>query len=134
MGNWIPGDPTLVAQMLRISSGYSPPSPEGFVSPMTWGVKGNVTERFAAARVSPDRVTCTESTFTFHHLGSPSDFVRAFRSYYGPTMNAFEGAEANGRDGYLQRQLEELFAEQDVSTEPERTTIAATFLRVVVEV
>lgn len=134
MGNWIPGDPTLVAQILRISSAYSPPPPEGFVSPMTWGVKGNVTERFAAAGVSPDRVTCTESTFTFHHLGSPSDFVRAFRNYYGPTMNAFEAAEANGRDGDLQRELDELFAEQDVSTEPDRTTIAATFLRVVVEV
>src|SRR5262249_21550323 len=31
MGNWIPGDPTLVAQILRISSAYSPPPPEGFV-------------------------------------------------------------------------------------------------------
>ena len=33
MGNWIPGDPTLVAQILKISSAYSPPPPEGFVSP-----------------------------------------------------------------------------------------------------
>src|SRR6266571_2993813 len=37
MGNWIPNDPTLVAQILKISSAYSPPPPEGFVSPMTWG-------------------------------------------------------------------------------------------------
>src|SRR3954469_14031992 len=37
MGNWIPGDPTLVAQILKISSAYSPPPPEGFISPMTWG-------------------------------------------------------------------------------------------------
>jgi ubiquinone/menaquinone biosynthesis C-methylase UbiE len=37
MGNWIPNDPTLVAQILQISSAYSPPPPEGFVSPMTWG-------------------------------------------------------------------------------------------------
>jgi ubiquinone/menaquinone biosynthesis C-methylase UbiE len=35
MGNWIPGDPTLVAQILKISSAYSPPPPPGFVSPMT---------------------------------------------------------------------------------------------------
>lgn len=35
MGNWIPGDPTLVAQILRIGSSYSPPPPEGFISPMT---------------------------------------------------------------------------------------------------
>jgi ubiquinone/menaquinone biosynthesis C-methylase UbiE len=40
MGNWIPGDPTLVAQVMRISSGYSPPPPPGFVSPMVWGSGG----------------------------------------------------------------------------------------------
>ena len=39
MGNWIPGDPTLVAQILKISSAYSPPPPDGFVSPMAWGVE-----------------------------------------------------------------------------------------------
>ena len=37
MGNWIPNDPTLVAQILKISAAYSPPPPEGFISPMTWG-------------------------------------------------------------------------------------------------
>ena len=46
-GNWIPNDPTLVAQILKISSAYSPPPPEGFISPMTWGVESNVIERFA---------------------------------------------------------------------------------------
>lgn len=34
MGNWIPGDPTLVAQILKISASYTPPPPEGFISPM----------------------------------------------------------------------------------------------------
>ena len=29
MGNWIPNDPTLVAQILKISSAYSPPPPRG---------------------------------------------------------------------------------------------------------
>src|SRR6476619_7916772 len=57
MGNWIPGDPTLVAQILKISSAYSPPPPEGFVSPMTWGVEAEVTDRFGQAGVSPDRIT-----------------------------------------------------------------------------
>src|SRR5215212_7156781 len=51
MGNWIPGDPTLVAQLLRISSSYAPPPPEGFVSPMTWGIVDDVVERFVAAGV-----------------------------------------------------------------------------------
>src|SRR6516225_10763813 len=51
MGNWIPGDPTLVAQVLKISSAYTPPPPEGFISPMTWGVESNVIERFGAAGI-----------------------------------------------------------------------------------
>src|SRR5437868_8266616 len=46
MGNWIPNDPTLVAQILKVNAAYSPPPPEGFVSPMTWGLEANVTERF----------------------------------------------------------------------------------------
>src|SRR5262245_57684621 len=49
MGNWIPNDPTLVAQILKISSAYTPPPPEGFVSPMTWGVESHVIERFTRA-------------------------------------------------------------------------------------
>ena len=50
MGNWIPNDPTLVAQILKISSAYSPPPPEGFISPMTWGIEKDVIERFGGAR------------------------------------------------------------------------------------
>jgi ubiquinone/menaquinone biosynthesis C-methylase UbiE len=133
MGNWIPGDPTLVAQILRISSAYSPPPPAGFVSPMTWGIKDTVSERLAAAGVDPDRVTCTEETFTFRHDGSPADFVHAFRTYYGPTMNAFAAAESAGRAVDLQRELEELFEEQNTSSTPGSTVIPATYLRVVAD-
>ena len=134
MANWIPGDPTMVAQLLRISSAYAAPPPAGFVSPMTWGVKDNVAERFARAGVSPERISCTESTFTFHHVGSPSDYVREFRTYYGPTMTAFEAAGAVGRADDLQHDLEALFEEQNVSATPGTTTIPATFLHVVVDV
>ena len=133
MGNWIPGDPTLVAQILRISSTYSPPPPAGFVSPMTWGVKDTVTERFAAAGVDPERVTCTEETFTFRHDGSPADFVNVFRSYYGPSMTAFDAAGSAGRAADLLRGLEDLFAEQNTSSTPGSTVIPATYLRVVAE-
>src|SRR5881409_2253445 len=67
MGNWIPGDPTLVAQILKISSAYSPPPPEGFVSPMTWGVEENVIERFAQAGVPADRIDFARQTYTFEY-------------------------------------------------------------------
>ena len=56
MGNWIPNDPTLVAQILKVSSSYAPPPPEGFISPMTWGIEDKVIERFAAAGVPKDKI------------------------------------------------------------------------------
>src|SRR5437763_1388177 len=88
MGNWIPNDPTLVAQILKISSSYTPPPPEGFVSPMTWGVDHNVRERFGAAGIPADRISFERDTFTFSFPGTPSAFVSEFRQFYGPTMNA----------------------------------------------
>src|SRR5881398_531163 len=66
MGNWIPNDPTLVAQILKISSAYSPPPPEGFVSPMTWGVESNVIERFGAAGIPKENISFARDTYTFN--------------------------------------------------------------------
>jgi ubiquinone/menaquinone biosynthesis C-methylase UbiE len=132
MGNWIPNDPTLVAQILKISSAYSPPPPEGFVSPMTWGIESNVLERFAAAGVPKQNVSFQKDTYTFNFAGSPAEFVDAFRKYYGPTMNAFDAAEKNGRAGELQKELETLFNTHNKSSNKDTTSIAATFLRVTV--
>lgn len=132
MGNWIPNDPTLVAQVLKISSAYSPPPPEGFVSPMTWGIETNVMERFAAAGVPKENIAFLKDTYTFDFPGPPSEFVAAFRKYYGPTMNAFEAAEKGGRAGDLQKELEALFNSQNKSPSKDSTSISATFLRVTV--
>src|SRR5213596_1306022 len=132
MGNWIPNDPTLVAQILKISSNYTPPPPEGFVSPMTWGVENNVIERFAAAGVPADKISFARDTFTFNFPGTPSALVEEFRKYYGPTMNAFEAAEKKGQAAELQRELEELFNSQNKNQAA--TSIPATFLRVTVAV
>src|SRR3977135_1279204 len=113
MGNWIPNDPTLVAQILKISAAYSPPPPEGFISPMTWGIEANVIERFVGAGVAKEKVTFARDTYHFNFEGTPSDFLANFRKYYGPTMNAFEAAENNGRAADLQKELEELFNSQN---------------------
>ncbi|HYK23429.1 MAG TPA: class I SAM-dependent methyltransferase [Candidatus Acidoferrum sp.] len=132
MGNWIPNDPTLVAQILKISSNYTPPPPEGFVSPMTWGIESNVIERFGAATVPADKISFERHTFVFNYNGPPSAFVDEFRNYYGPTMNAFEAAEKNGKAAELQKELENLFTAQNISSEAGQTSILATFLRVTV--
>ena len=132
MGNWIPDDPTLVAQILKISSNYTPPPPEGFVSPMMWGMESNVIDRFAAAGVPTESISFARDTFTFNFPGTPSALVDEFRKYYGPTMNAFEAAEKQGRAAELQKELEHLFNSQNKSEDA--TSIPATFLHVTVAV
>ncbi len=132
MGNWIPNDPTVVAQILKICSAYTPPPPDGFVSPMTWGIESHVIERFTAAGVPAEKVSFARDTFTFNYPGPSAAYVDEFRKYYGPTMNAFEAAEKNGRAADLQNELEELFNRQNESPRKDATSIPATFLRVTV--
>lgn len=132
MGNWIPNDPTLVAQILKICSAYTPPPPEGFVSPMTWGIESNAIERFTSAGVLVDKISFACDTFTFIYPHPPAVLLDEFRKYYGPTMNAFEAAEKNDRAADLQKELEDLFDSQNTSSIEGNTSIPATFLRVTV--
>jgi ubiquinone/menaquinone biosynthesis C-methylase UbiE len=132
MGNWIPGDPTFVSQVLKISSAFTPPPPEGFISPMTWGVDSHVIERFGQAGVPKENVSMVKDTFVFLSADkSPATFIDLFRRYYGPTMNAFDAAEKIGKTEELHRQLVELANAQN--TNPNGgTSIPATYLRVTV--
>jgi ubiquinone/menaquinone biosynthesis C-methylase UbiE len=133
MGNWIPGDPTVVAQLLRISAAYSPPPPEGFISPVTWGVEDNVVERYAAAGISREQISFSRETYRFDYPAPPAQLVTAFRSFYGPTMNAFEAADAAGRADALQDELEALFNSHNTSANGS-SSVPATYLRVDVTV
>lgn len=133
MGNWIPNDPTFVAQVLKISSAFTPPPPEGFVSPMTWGVKSHIVERFGRAGVPPDHIAMAKDTFIFRAPEmSPAAVIALFRQFYGPTMNAFDAAEESGRAEDLNRQLVELAESQNTSTDG-GTSIPATWMRVTVQ-
>lgn len=131
MGNWIPGDPTLVAQILKISAAYSPPPPEGFVSPVTWGVEEKVRERFGAAGVRAEDIACERATCVFRHPGPPAELLALFKAYYGPTMNAFEAAAKDGREDLLDAELAALFDAQNRGG-PSSAEIPATYLKVVV--
>lgn len=133
MGNWIPGDPTLVAQILRISSSYMPPPPEGFISPMTWGIESNVIERFEKAGITKENIRFEKDTYTFRAPSPPAEFVSAFKNYYGPTMNAFEAAEKNGKAASLEQELTALLVAQNTSTDSNQAVIPATYLRVTVQ-
>jgi len=134
MGNWIPGDPTLVAQILKISSAYSPPPPEGFVSPMNWGTEANVVERFVAAGVPAASIVCEKDSYVFRHTGPASEFLDRFRNFYGPTMNAFEAAAKSGKAEELRNELDLLFNRQNQAKTNDTTIIPASFLRVTVRV
>jgi ubiquinone/menaquinone biosynthesis C-methylase UbiE len=133
MGNWIPNDPTsFVSQLLKISSSFMPPPPEGFISPMTWGVDTHIIERFGRAGVTKEKISMAKDTFYFSSPDkSPAQVVESFRQFYGPTMNAFEAAQKNGRVEELHDQLLELAKAQNKSTD-NSTSIPATFLRVTV--
>jgi hypothetical protein len=101
---------------------------------MTWGVDDTVIERFGSAGIPADRISLERDAYTFDYPGTPSRLVADFREYYGPTMNAYAAAAAAGREADLHAELEALFEEQNASTEPGATSIAATFLRVTVTV
>jgi ubiquinone/menaquinone biosynthesis C-methylase UbiE len=134
MGNWIPNDPTLVAQILKISSAYSPAPAEGFISPMTWGLESDARKRFHDAGIAEENIAFERSTYTFEFPGSPSEFLATFRGFYGPTMNAFDAAERTGRADDLQRELQVLFNSQNTSLSNDNTIIPATYLAVTVRV
>ena len=134
MGNWIPNDPTFVAQLLRVSMAYSPPPPEGFVSPMTWGIEENVLERFGAAGIPAENITCERTMFLFESPRTPSEFLADFRDYYGPTMNAYAAAAADGREAELHAELEALVNEHNTAESGAGTRIEAAYLRVTVAV
>ena len=134
MGNWIPNDPTFVSQVLRISSAYMPPPPEGFVSPMTWGVGNHIIDRFAEAGVPKEKVSMIKDTYHFVSANkTPAEFIDLFRRFYGPTMNAFDAAEKNGKTKELHDELLELAKTQNQSLNG-GTSIPATFMRVTVSV
>ena len=131
MGNWIAGDPTLVAQILKISAGYMPPPPEGFVSPVMWGVEAAVRERFEAAGIKSDDIVVERASYVFRHSGPPAELAEALLLYYGPTMNAFDAAEKDGRAQQLRDELAELCTAQNQGS-PDTTIIPATYLKVIV--
>ena len=133
MGNWIPNDPTFVAQVLKISAAYTPPPPEGFISPMTWGIESNVIERFSKAGIPQDHISFARQTYHFNFTGTPTELVGVFGRYYGPAMNALEAAEKSNRGDKLRQELVALFEGQNTSRVADTTSIPATFLRVSVD-
>jgi ubiquinone/menaquinone biosynthesis C-methylase UbiE len=133
MGNWIPNDSTsFVSQLLKISASFMPPPPEGFISPMTWGVDTHIIERFGQAGVPREKISMVKDTYSFISVDkSAAQFAELMERFYGPTMNAVEAAQKSGKVEELHTQLLELAREQNKGADGS-TSIPATFLRVTV--
>lgn len=135
MGNWIPNDPTsFVSDVLKISAAFTPPPPDGFVSPMLWGIEEEVVKRFGIAGIPADQITTNPDIFEFTSAThGPDDWVSMMRDYYGPTMNAYDAARASGNEAELHRQLAELTHSHNHAV-GNGTRVRATYLRVTVDV
>ena len=79
---------------VRVVSSRVPPPP-GVASPLLWGTESHLRDLFGEAIES---LTCTERTFVFR-FRSAEDFVTFFRTYYGPTLKAFEAVAPEGAEG-----------------------------------
>ncbi len=134
MGNWIPNDPTsFTSLLLKICSAYAPAPPEGFISPMTWGVEAHIVERFGRAGVPAENIGMVRDSYHFASPDkSPTSLIDAMRRFYGPTMNAFEAAEKNGKAEELHAKLLELAIAQNKAIDG-GVSISATFMRVTVQ-
>ena len=100
MGNWIPNDPTFVSQLLKISSSFTPPPPEGFVSPMTWGVDTHIIERFGQAGVPKEKISMVKDTYHFISPDkSPAAVHRIIQTILWPDHERFRSGRKERKSG-----------------------------------
>jgi SAM-dependent methyltransferase len=131
MGNWIPNDPTFVSQLLKISSSFMPPPPEGFVSPMTWGVDSHVFERFAQAGVRKEKSPWSRTAGTLRRRTKSSAGHGIFYSILWPNDECRRSGAKTGKLDELHGQLLELRNLGRIRLSPVAApSIPATFLRV----
>jgi hypothetical protein len=54
--------------------------PEGFISPMTWGVESDILDRFGRADLPDERISMVKDTFHFRLPDKrPADIIDALR-------------------------------------------------------
>jgi SAM-dependent methyltransferase len=91
LATWTPDG--FIGEMLKVVAAHVPPPP-GVASPLLWGSRPYLSGLFGD---SIDWLDCTERTFTFR-FRSAEAFVDYFRTYYGPTLKAFEAVGGGGAD------------------------------------
>ena len=101
---------------------------------MYWGVESHIVERFEQAGVPKENIRMEKDQFIFRAPDKgPAEVIEMFRTFYGPTMNAFDAAEMEGKADELKNQLIALVESQNTRTGG-GTEMPATFMRVTVNV
>jgi SAM-dependent methyltransferase len=91
LATWTPDG--FIGEMLKVVAAHVPPPP-GVPSPILWGTEPYLRELLGD---QIDTLACRERTFTFR-FRSAEAYVDYFRTYYGPTVKAFETAGTAGGD------------------------------------
>jgi ubiquinone/menaquinone biosynthesis C-methylase UbiE len=122
LATWTPDG--FIGEMLKVVGTHVPPAP-GVASPLLWGTEAYLTEMLGDF---VDALACTERTFSFR-FRSAEAFVEFFRTYYGPTLKAFEAVGDAGRDALFGDLVALVRRHAGTSSGP--VTIPATWLETV---
>ena len=99
LANWTPTG--FIGELFRTVAAHVPP-PAGVQSPMLWGTESHLRGLLGDGIAS---LEIEERTFTFR-FESAEDFVRFFRTWYGPTLKAFAALKGDARDALEQDLLD----------------------------
>jgi SAM-dependent methyltransferase len=90
LASWTPSG--FIGEMFRTTAAHVPPL-AGAPSPFRWGVEEGLADLLDGGVSS---LEVSERVYTFR-FRSAEDFVGFFRTWYGPTLRAFEGLDADGQ-------------------------------------
>jgi ubiquinone/menaquinone biosynthesis C-methylase UbiE len=107
LANWTPDG--FIGNMFRTLGKHVPPPP-GIKPPPLWGTEERLRELLGEGIAS---LQITRRSYMFRHP-SVRHFVEYFRSYYGPTLKAFELLDPEGQEA-LAEDLEKLLEHWDIS-------------------
>ena len=123
LANWTPDG--FIGELFRTVAAHVPP-PAGVQSPMLWGTEAHLRTLFGDAIAS---LEIEERTFTFRFT-SAEEFVRFFRTWYGPTLKAFAALEGDAHDA-LEQDLLALARRSDRLGSADAIAIPATYIEAV---
>jgi ubiquinone/menaquinone biosynthesis C-methylase UbiE len=123
LANWTPEG--FIGQLFKVIGRRVPP-PAGLQSPARWGTEAGLAELFATGVTS---IEATPKVFNFRYR-SPEHWIEVFRTWYGPTLKAFEALPADDRPK-LHADLLALIADFNVSGD-QTMVVPGEYLEVVV--